>query len=209
MGRNAQRRRAMKAADRAPEQITVPQPAPEPGGPPACGDWATCMGECDDGFGHGCTVCHLAGATFSDEWSDEAPPIFYRLVIWEGQRPETDEAGALECQEVQKRHLDEARSEPSAAIRRFLESLEDQSSDDRDPRLNPAPWPPMSLRASGPALLLRLYLPTPAHALLTSMIAADAERHGLACFDPQIGLLRPVSEDICAEVMRRNGISFE
>lgn len=132
-------------------------------------------------------------------------PDGYQLIIWEGERPESDEAGRSACDEIKKRYFTGDPAEPTAGIRKFVAALTDKWTDDpNDPRWDVAPWiaPHLIEDASGPALWITVF-PDEGGVLAGCVIAAMAEEHGLVMFDPEAGFLRPVSEAVMADYARR------
>ncbi len=128
----------------------------------------------------------------------------YRLVVWEGTRPHDDIAGGDEYEEVVGRYLATEPVEPTPAIRRFVAELTEFWTDDpHDPRWADSPWKdwPLLEGASGPALGVHLIAQD--GALRSCIVASIAEKHRLVCFDPQVDLLRPVSEEIVAQMACR------
>ncbi len=128
----------------------------------------------------------------------------YHLIVWEGQRPETDEAGAREAEEIQQRWFNGDPTEPTPGMRAFVRALTETWTDDpTDPGWERAPWsePNLIEDASGPALWL--ILPATVAVLASTVIAAIAEERGLVIFDPQVNLLRPVSEEVIVEHFQR------
>lgn len=129
----------------------------------------------------------------------------YQLVIWEGQRPEDDAAVARAWLGISRRYLmDDEPVEPTPAIREFVEALTEQWTDDPDdPEWEASPWKSTSLLdwASGPALYLNLTLRR--GPMASCIIAHMAEERGLVTFDPQLELLRPVSDELIAGYFRR------
>lgn len=97
------------------------------------------------------------------------------------------------------------RVEPTPAIRTFVEALTEVWPDDPDhPDWDRSIWdvPHLINDASGPALFL--FLPKDEAGVLSStIISAMAEERGLVAFDPQVNLMRPVSEQFIAEYWRQ------
>lgn len=128
----------------------------------------------------------------------------YLLVIWEGARPEDDEAGRRACDEMTGRYLDGERVEPSPRIRDFVASLaRDWPDDPADPEWDRSLWevPHLLEGASGPVLFLNIRMDLPV--IASTVVAARAEECGLVTYDPQVGFLRPVSEKVIAAYERR------
>ncbi|GAA0628592.1 hypothetical protein GCM10009547_35320 [Sporichthya brevicatena] len=130
----------------------------------------------------------------------------YQLYVWEGERPAED-AGARVCREMVCRHLVGDKTEATPGIRAFVDALTEEWSDDPDDPASitsPWVWTPLLDDASGPMLLLTL---DDEMALYGSvLVAAMAEERGLVVYDPQLELLRPVSEEIAAAYWR--GVSL-
>ncbi|WP_019876692.1 hypothetical protein [Sporichthya polymorpha] len=128
----------------------------------------------------------------------------YQLYVWEGERPADDAAGGRECREMVCRHLVGDKTAPTARIRAFVDALTAQWSDDADDPASitsPWVWTPLLDDASGPMLLLTL---DDDMALIGSVIIASmAEERGLVVYDPQVELLRPVSEATAAEYWKQ------
>lgn len=123
----------------------------------------------------------------------------YQLAVWEGPRPTDDEAGGETFQAMAREHLTDAPTEPTPAIRTFVEALTTIWTDDpEDPRFERSPWKSSSVldSASGPIVFLNLRLR--AEPIVSTVIASIAEDHGLVTFDLMVGTLRPVSEEVVA-----------
>lgn len=127
----------------------------------------------------------------------------YQLAVWEGPRPADDEAGGERFQAMAEQHLMDDPTEPTPAIRQFIEALTTIWTDDpEDPRWERSPWKSSSVleSASGPIVFLNLRLR--AELIVSTVIASIAEDHGLVTFDLMVGMLRPVSEEVIAERAR-------
>ena len=123
----------------------------------------------------------------------------YQLAVWEGIRPADDDAGIEQFQALAGQHLVGEPSEPTPAIRSFLEALTTVWTDDlHDPRWEKSPWKhaPLINAASGPIVFLNLRFRS--EVIISTVIAAIAEDHGLVTLDLMVGLLRPVSDDVIA-----------
>lgn len=127
----------------------------------------------------------------------------YQLAVWEGPRPADDDAGGEKFQAMAEQHLMDEPTEPTPAIRKFVEALTTVWTDDPDdPRFERSPWKSSSVlsSASGPMVFLNLRLR--AELIVSTVIASIAEDHGLVTFDLMVGMLRPVSEEVVAEHTR-------
>ncbi len=128
----------------------------------------------------------------------------YQLVVWEGERPDTDADGQREFQAMTQQHLIAKPTDPTPAIRRFVEELgELWTHDPNDPEWVNSPWKccPVLDEASGPVIFLHLTLE--AGVIASMIIASVAEKHGLVAYDLMTGWLRPVSEEVIAQQAQR------
>ena len=128
----------------------------------------------------------------------------HQLYIWEGTRPGTDSAGAAELLALARRYLLGGRVPATTAIQEFANAVAEHWSGDSRPAWWDEDW--MTLRsvvagASGP--VLPLDLPMPRASIASCIVAAMAEEHGLVCWDPQVAMLRPVSEAVGDACMQR------
>jgi hypothetical protein len=133
----------------------------------------------------------------------------YQLVVWEGVRPADDDAGVEQFRALAEQHLLGEPTEPTPAIRAFIEALTTVWTDDPDdPRWDKSPWkyPPLLDGASGPMVFLDLRLRS--EVIISTVIASIAEDHGLVTLDLMVGMLRPVSENVIAEHARRTSGSL-
>jgi hypothetical protein len=116
----------------------------------------------------------------------------YDLTVWVGERPDDDEAADEQYEEVTER-LEEAADEPADAnppsprIKAYLAALLQRWPYDAAD----SPWAvnPLTDDAAGDAAIVTL-VPHRADQAAT-YVAELAVAHGLVCYDPQLGALRP------------------
>lgn len=133
----------------------------------------------------------------------EMEAMGYHLIVWEGDRPADDEAGQQACSDLTQ-HFGFTQVEPTSAIKAFVDALRETWPDDpADPRWDSSPWQSPSILdgACGPVLFVRLLVET--GVLAGCVVAAMAEERGLVTYDPQVGMLRPVSQEVVEACQRR------
>lgn len=116
----------------------------------------------------------------------------YDLTVWVGERPADDEAADEQYEEVMEL-LEEAADEPDDAaapsprIRAYLDALVQKWPYDAPD----SPWAvvPLTDDAAGDAVLITLVSRRSDKA--SDFAAGLAAEHGLVCYDPQLGSLRP------------------
>ena len=114
----------------------------------------------------------------------------YDLAVWEGQRPSSAAEAVRVCDAL--RDANDGR-EPTPAIRAYVEALLARYPDLADDMHNEdeCPWSdaPLIGNAQGAVFYFAMVFSKAEEA---SAFAADlAKQHGLVCFDPQLGTLRP------------------
>jgi hypothetical protein len=121
----------------------------------------------------------------------------YDLAVWEGDRPADNAAGLTTFRALYERYVSKGQIPPTPRIRAYVEVLLerwiDLTEDDDDER---SPWStgPLIKEASGPFIYFPMvYSRCEEVSAGAARIAAD---HGLVCFDPQLGLLRPAPEEL-------------
>ena len=137
-------------------------------------------------------------STMLEQWPARRRRDGYRLVVWEGTRPEDEKAARRACDEIEQQYRESDRVEPTPAIRAFVEELTAVWPDDpNDPDWERSIWdlPGIIDDASGPALFLVLPQDQAAGVLASTLIAAMAEERGLVAFDRRLNALRPVSQE--------------
>jgi hypothetical protein len=117
--------------------------------------------------------------------------VSYDLAVWEGQRPADDEAAGGMFEELYACYVESGvREIPTERIRAYAEALHARYPDiDEDER---SPWStaPLIGEAIGPFFYFPMvYSRCEEASAWAAQLAAD---HGLVCFDPQMGRLRPV-----------------
>jgi len=116
----------------------------------------------------------------------------YDLAIWEGERPASDAEAAEVFGQLVDRYLEQRVEEPtSPAIRSFAEALFERWPDITVEGSDDSPWSigPISYENIGTFFYVPMRFD---RARAATEVAADlAAKHGLVCFDPQTGKLRP------------------
>ncbi|MEV6843071.1 hypothetical protein [Actinoplanes sp. NPDC051411] len=116
----------------------------------------------------------------------------YDLAVWEGARPDDDDAAIEEFEVLYERYLGAGGTvTPTPRIAAYVTALLDRYPDiDTEAGFHDSPWAsaPLMSEASGPLV----YFPMVAgRGDETAVWAARvAEEHGLVCFDPQTDQLR-------------------
>jgi hypothetical protein len=116
----------------------------------------------------------------------------YDLAVWEGARPESDEAAGEAyvrlMDQLEERVLSGAPGEaPSPRIQAYVDALVERWPEDDDD----APWAtsPLITEASGEAIYFPIVLSRGDE--VSAYAAQVAAEHGLVCYDPQLERLRP------------------
>ncbi|WP_412540060.1 hypothetical protein R8Z50_30220 [Longispora sp. K20-0274] len=114
----------------------------------------------------------------------------YDLAVWEGERPATDDAGATVHDELYERFIGSAETmPPSVRIERYVSALLERYPDIDVAEESPWSTSPLMGEASGPYVYFPMVYSTCREA--SAWCAGVAAEHGLVCFDPQLGILRP------------------
>ncbi|MEH1014831.1 hypothetical protein V6U90_17180 [Micromonospora sp. CPCC 206060] len=121
----------------------------------------------------------------------------YDLAVWEGDRPASDaEAGAV-YERLYRAYVDEGYpTPPTPRIRAYVGALLDRWIDlteDDDEELSPWSTGPLINEASGPFIYFPMVYSRCVE--VSAGAARLAEEHGLVCFDPQEGRLRPTPRE--------------
>lgn len=128
----------------------------------------------------------------------------YQIVIWEGERPESDAAAGDMCRDLMRRYFVGEGIEPTPAIRDFVTALTDIWPDDpKGTDWDAVPWkfPPIIDDASGPVLFLNMRFGMGEQAAF--VIAEMAEQRGLVTFDTYVEVMRPCPKEVIDEWNRR------
>ncbi|MFF0346028.1 hypothetical protein [Kribbella sp. NPDC004875] len=116
----------------------------------------------------------------------------YDLAVWEGDRPASDELAEDAFQALYEKYVEaEEPIPPSPRIAAFVAALLARWPDITDNDSDASPWAsgPLIGEAIGPLLYFPMVW---SRADEASSFAADlAKQHGLICYDPQTGQLRP------------------
>ncbi|TDC39898.1 hypothetical protein E1211_02585 [Micromonospora sp. 15K316] len=120
----------------------------------------------------------------------------YDLAVWEGDRPADNAAALADFKALYERYLGGGQIPPTPRIRAYVEALlgrwVDLTEDDGEER---SPWStgPLIKEASGPIIYFPMVFSRCEE--VSAGAARIAAEHGLVCFDPQLGLLRPAPEE--------------
>ena len=116
----------------------------------------------------------------------------YDLAIWEGDRPADNAAAGQEYRRLYDRYIGSRNLQPPAPrIAAYVRTLLDRYPEDDTPEGDDSPWAggPLIRCASGPFLYFGMVYSQCGDA--SAWAAQIAQEHGLVCYDPQIGQLRP------------------
>lgn len=115
----------------------------------------------------------------------------YDLAVWEGDRPADDETASQEYRRLYDRYIgSQGLQPPTPRIAAYVRALPDRYPDDT-PEEEDSPWAggPLIRCASGAFLYFPMVYSQCDEA--SARAAQISQGHGLVCFDPQIGQLRP------------------
>jgi hypothetical protein len=135
------------------------------------------------------------------------PVVSYDLAVWEGDRPDSDEAALAMFRDLCDRYLEaDLTPEPTPRIKRYAEALLARWPDIDEAAAESSPWAsaPLIEEAIGPVM----YFPIAySEAEEVSAFAATlAWAHGLVCFDPQRdGLRTPALDAARVDRLIRDG----
>ncbi|MEU5530685.1 hypothetical protein ABZ744_27505 [Micromonospora chersina] len=121
----------------------------------------------------------------------------YDLAVWEGDRPADNAAALATFKALYERYSGRGQIPPTPRIRAYvgvlLERWINLTEDDDDER---SPWStgPLIKEASGPFIYFPMVYSRCEE--VSAGAARIAAEHGLVCFDPQLGLLRPAPEEL-------------
>ena len=119
----------------------------------------------------------------------------YDLAVWEGDTPADDRAADAEYQRLFDRYLEgDATEPPTAAIQAYRGALADRFGDLDGTADDTVPWSsgPGIGDASGPVVYFGMTWDRQED--VAPVAARLAAAHGLVCYDPQLGTLRPGSD---------------
>ena len=114
----------------------------------------------------------------------------YDLAVWEGDKPDSDEAAIQIFEELMDRWHEEEQSPPTPRVAAYVDSLLQRWPDITTEEGDDSPWGdgPLINNASGPIVYFSLVW---SRAEEASAYAADlAAAQELVCFDPQAQALR-------------------
>lgn len=118
----------------------------------------------------------------------------YDLAVWEGERPAGNAAALTTFEALYERYVGGKGIPPSPRIRAYVETLLERWADLTEDDESPWSTGPLIGEASGPLI----YFPM-VYSRCTEVSAGAARiaaEHGLICFDPQLGQLRPAPEEL-------------
>jgi hypothetical protein len=118
--------------------------------------------------------------------------VSYDLAVWEGGQPASDAAALEEFEQLYERYIGSRDLvPPSPRIAAYVRALLARYPDINDEAGEDSPWAdgPLMGDASGPLLFFPLVYSQCDEA--SAWAAQLARKHGLVCYDRQIGKLRP------------------
>jgi hypothetical protein len=117
--------------------------------------------------------------------------VSYDLAIWEGDRSAVDAAALEEYGQLHTRYVRGDPEPPTPRIAAYVRALLDRYPEIDTEAGEDSPWAtgPLMREASG----LFFYLPLMYSQCdeVSTWVAQLAQDHGLVCYDPQVGKLRP------------------
>jgi hypothetical protein len=117
--------------------------------------------------------------------------VSYDLAIWEGDRSVDDAAACEEYRQLHARHIRSEPEPPTPQVAAYVGALLDRYPEIDTEAGEDSPWAtgPLMREASGPFLYLPLVYSQCDE--VSAWVAQLAQAHGLVCYDPQVGKLRP------------------
>ncbi|WP_416905178.1 hypothetical protein [Micromonospora echinospora] len=114
----------------------------------------------------------------------------YDLAVWEGDTPTDDEAAGAAYDALYQRYFESEEQPPTPRIRTYVDAVAARWPDlyGHDPQLYPLSNGLID-EASGP--MVYFTIPFSRSDEVSSAAARMAADHGLVCYDPQWGHLRP------------------
>ena len=123
----------------------------------------------------------------------------YDLAVWEGEPPADDQAALAQFKEYAERYLEGevvVPVPPTDRIRGYVEALlavyPDLTDDDDDG----SPWSTGPLLSEAIGSFIYFPMTWSRYREVSEVSARIARVHGLVCFDPQLGRLRPTAESV-------------
>ncbi|ROT31762.1 hypothetical protein [Micromonospora sp. HM5-17] len=120
----------------------------------------------------------------------------YDLAVWEGDRPADNAAALTTFEALYERYVTNGQIPPTPRIRAYVEALLERWIDLTEDDDERSPWAtgPLIKEASGPFIYFPMVYSRREE--VSAGAARIAAEHGLVCFDPQLGLLRPAPEEL-------------
>jgi hypothetical protein len=118
--------------------------------------------------------------------------VSYDLAVWEGERPAGDAVAGGEFERLYAHYIGGGQLQPpTPRIAAYVRALLDRYPDIDTDAGEDSPWAdgPLMRDASGPLIYFPLVYSQCDQASVWA--AQIAQEHGLVCYDPQIGKLRP------------------
>jgi hypothetical protein len=118
--------------------------------------------------------------------------VSYDLAVWEGDRPASDAEAGEEYERLHARYIGSRQPQPpTPRIAAYVGALLDRYPEDDEDAWEGGPWAdaPLIGDASGPYIYFPMVYSKCDEA--SAWAAQVAHEHGLVCYDPQIGKLRP------------------
>ncbi|RKN22123.1 hypothetical protein D7147_05245 [Micromonospora musae] len=120
----------------------------------------------------------------------------YDLAVWEGDRPADNAVALATLKALRERYTGEGRTPATPRIQAYVEALLERWIDLTEDERSPWSTGPLIREASGPIVYFPMVYSRCEE--VSAGAARIAAEHGLVCFDPQLGLLRPAPEELQA-----------
>ena len=129
----------------------------------------------------------------------------YNLAVWQGPMPATAEDALAQYEAMVERLGAGQLEEPTPTIRAYVDALLARWPDIDDEDDNDTPWvtSPLIGEAFGNAIYFPMVWSRCEEA--SDFAAHLAQQHGLVCFDPQLGNLRPVLAPVASAGVSHTG----
>jgi hypothetical protein len=122
----------------------------------------------------------------------EAPVMSYDLAVWEGPRPESDEAAGETFADLCERYLEaDEPIPPTEPIGRYADALLARWPEITTEAAETGPWAVAPLISDAVGSIIVIPIVGEQAEEVSAFAAEVARAHGLVCFDPQLDQLRP------------------